>query len=986
MFDPSPKPRLFACPPGADFPRALVDGLRARFDGHPPMDLARVRVYVNTRRMARRITELFDDGPAVLLPRIAPITDLTNQPVPGIPHVATPSLRRRLELRRLVAALVQANPGMAPSAAVADLADSLAGLIEELDGEGIDPAALSALRTDTHSDHWERTLAFLNIALKFTHGGGEAPGPAGRFRLVAEHLTRGWAATLPADPILIAGSTGSRGTTALLMRAVARLPQGAVIVPGFDFDLPGGVWQSMRDAKMPPEDHPQYRYARLMGDLGLTPTDIALWGDPITPRQQARNRILSLALRPAPVTSAWLTEAPKLAPDLAPATDNMALIEADTQRDEAMAIAFALREAAELGRTAALITTDHGLTRMVTAALDRWRIKPDASVGAPLMMTPIGVFMRLVLGRIGGALAVEDMLALLKHPFAASGGGRPVHLDLTRQLEVWMRYKGLPVLDVSTLGHFMDRDAEEVQTDAARAWAAWLSGLIPTLQSEGGATLGELVDHLVDKAEQLATGPAATGEHELWGHEAGREMRKFLAELQAETDFAGAMNAPEFIDLFETFAVGREARDPIQPHPDIMIWGTLEARVQGADLVILGGLNDGIWPAHPGADPWLNRDLRRQAGMLLPERNIGLAAHDFQQAIAANHVVLTRAKRDAEAETVPSRWLSRLDNLLLGMGDKGKATMEAMRDRGATYLRLSQELDQPTETVDPAPRPAPAPPEKARPKVLSITDITNLIRDPYAVYAKRVLGLYRLNPIRPVPDPRLRGNILHHLMEEFIEKGDLSAPETAVVADLLARMRVRFDAECAWDEMGILWQEKFAPVAGRLVSDELARQAGLVRSALEQTGEVQLDEVGMRLKGRADRIDVLPGGRAVIYDYKTGKPPGDKEVTHFEKQLLLEAVMLQAGGFDKLGPLTADKVAYIGLGSDSGESIPDYGPDMISQLRDELVTLLKAYQSPDKGFASRRAIKTTRFDGDYDHLARLGEWDETADPVRIALT
>ena len=136
---------------------------------------------------------------------------------------------------------------------------------------------------------------------------------------------------------------------------------------------------------------------------------------------------------------------------------------------------------------------------------------------------------------------------------------------------------------------------------------------------------------------------------------------------QPKPSYGTALTAADYGDLVGALLAAGEVRDRDAPHPDIMIWGTLEARVQGADLVILGGLNDGTWPEAPPPDPWLNRKMRNDAGLLLPERRVGLAAHDYQQAVCANEVWITRAIRSEDAETVPSRWVNRLGNLMTGL-------------------------------------------------------------------------------------------------------------------------------------------------------------------------------------------------------------------------------------------------------------------------------------------------------------------------------
>ena len=179
----------------------------------------------------------------------------------------------------------------------------------------------------------------------------------------------------------------------------------------------------------------------------------------------------------------------------------------------------------------------------------------------------------------------------------------------------------------------------------------------------------------------------------------------------------------DYRDLFDALTRDRDVRQPLFPHADVLIWGTQEARVQGADLLICAGLNDGIWPPAPGADPWLNRSLRAKVGLRLPDRVIGLSAHDFQKAICAPEVWLTSAARNAETDTIPSRWLNRLINLMEGASDETRATLQAMRDRGSASLAMAEVLLTPTATIPFAPRPSPAPPLAARPKRLALTEV-----------------------------------------------------------------------------------------------------------------------------------------------------------------------------------------------------------------------------------------------------------------------
>jgi ATP-dependent helicase/nuclease subunit B len=440
LFADTATPRLFGLPPGADFGQAVVDGLIARMTDPAPEALGHVTLFVNTRRMQRRIREVFDAGPARILPRVRLITDLARDPASGDLPPAVSPLRRRLELSQLVAGLLDRTEGLAPRAALYDLADSLARLMDEMQGEGVSPADIAALDVTDQSGHWARSLEFLTIVQRFFGGSDDAPDPERRQRAVIERLAQRWLTEPPPGPVIVAGSTGSRGATALLIDAVARLPQGAVILPGYDFDMPAPVWE-MLDDPLTGEDHPQFRFRRLMQRLGLGPDEIRPWTE-APPPSPARNRLISLSLRPAPVTDQWHSEGPQLGP-LSEATAGLTLLEAPSPRIEAEAIALRLRHAVEQGITAALITPDRNLTRQVTAALDRWEIVPDDSAGTPLPLSPPGRLLRQVGEAIGARLTAEPILSILKHPLCNTAN-RGDHLRHSHDFELYLRHEGVP--------------------------------------------------------------------------------------------------------------------------------------------------------------------------------------------------------------------------------------------------------------------------------------------------------------------------------------------------------------------------------------------------------------------------------------------------------------------------------------------------------------------------------------------------------------
>jgi len=956
-------PNLFALPPGADFPAELVAGLLQRTAGQTPEALARVTLIVNTQRMRRRVAECFQTHGALLLPRILLVTEVAALADLTLPRPISP-LRRRLQLSVLLDKLLATGTTHFPRTALYDLSDSLAALMEEMQGEGVTPERISALDVANHSAHWARMQAFLGIVSQVLEG--EAEDAEAVLRRAVSALGTGWAERPPQHPVILAGSTGSRGTTALLMQALAGPPNGYVVLPGFDFDMPATVWDSMDDA-LTAEDHPQYRYRKLMELLGCGPSDIRPWTRAQAPAPD-RNRLVSLSLRPAPITDQWLAEGPNL-PDLIPATEGLSLIEAPSERAEALAIALVLREAAETGTSAALVTPDRNLTRRVTAALDRWGIRPDDSAGRPLALSAPGRLMRQVAALFGQKLTGDALLALLKHPLAFSGPGRGPHLILTREFELHLRRHGPAFPTAESI-----RDWAEGKTlDRAADWARIVGETLCGHETMGRTSLADFVQRHLALTEALARGFAESGAGDLWEKAAGEEAAKALAELQAEADAGGEMSPLDYIGMFQGVLQRHEVRETESAHPGIMIWGTLEARVQGADLVILGGLNDGTWPAQPPPDPWLNRAMRKESGLLLPERRIGLSAHDFQQAVAAKRVILSRSKRGAEAETVPSRWLNRLVNLMAGLPERnGPQALDLMKKRGDSWLAMAAAFDR-ADPIPPARRPAPRPPVEARPKRLSVTEIKTLIRDPYAIYARHVLKLKPLDPLRPEPDPRLRGVVLHEILEIYLRRGGggrevLMSIAAAVIAE-----------KVAWPLARTIWLSRIGKAADAFLA--FSASTGGTPVLMEEKGAVQLPGLDFTLTGKPDRIDRLEDGRLLLIDYKTGEPPTPKQQQHFDKQLLLLAAMAEEGAFKDLDAEEVARVVYVGLKAQLKTQEITLEPGQVAAVWAEFARLIAAYARPGQGYTARRALESVRDQADYDHLSRFGEWDLTDDPV-----
>ncbi|MGH6981348.1 MAG: double-strand break repair protein AddB, partial [Stellaceae bacterium] len=336
-------------------------------------------------------------------------------------------------------------------------------------------------------------------------------------------------------------------------------------------------------------------------------------------------------------------------------------------QEEAETIALLMRQALETpGQTAALVTPDRALARRVAAEMKRWNVEIDDSAGVSLDQTPPAVFLRLILDAAMQALAPLPLLALLKHPLAAAGLAPEIFRARVRRLEERSLRGPRQAPGLAGLRAGLTRRDQDLADLVSRLDAA-LAPLIRLLAARETG-LADLVAAHVEAAEILSRSRDESGADRLWAGIAGETASQFVAELNAAARDYPAIPGADYPALFEALIAGAVVRPRFGLHPRLAIWGLLEARLQRADVTILGGLNEGIWPPQTESDAFLSRPMRQAFGLPAPEERIGVAAHDFAQGLGAPVVWLTRAARVEGAPTVPSRWLLRLDTVLKAAG------------------------------------------------------------------------------------------------------------------------------------------------------------------------------------------------------------------------------------------------------------------------------------------------------------------------------
>ncbi len=1003
MFEAQDGPRVFNIPMGSPFAEALADGVFARLPAGDPLALARITIYAPTRRGARAISDAMvarAGGKPILAPRVMTLGDLEAMGGvdAGLPSAIAPTARL-LTLTRLVRGMSKVAPQLAQEATAVALATDLTQLMDQAHEERLSLDALEHLSPEDHAEHWSKTLDFLNIlrnAWPAYLKANKLMDPVARRAEIITRQIAAWQMEPPTNPVIVAGSTGSKGISGELIAAVAHLPQGAVILPGVDRHLDFETFAGLRDGveRAGAPDHPQAGLSRLLERIGardgaLSRDDIPDWAGERGPRA----RFISVAMRPAPVTDSWLGERKWVRDNAAEAMGGVALVEAETPQDEAISIAVAIRETlATPDKTVALVTTDRTLARRVSAALLRWGLRADDSGGVPLGLTPPGIFLSLLADEVfcGEQVLSGDpvrFLALLKNPLCKLGFKAAEHLRHVRTIEKHaLRADGRehqPTganLDAIAIVLTKREDAEALE------WLARLRAVLEPFHALRGCDIGfgEAIARLREAAEAIAA--THDGTEELWAQASGKEALAFMNDLKEHADKLGEVDSGAVPMLLGGLMAGRSARAPYGQHPRISIYGTMEARTQRADRMILGGLNENSWPSLPDPDPWMSRAMRRAFGLPALERRLGLSAHDFQQAISARDVILTRASKQDGAPTVPSRWLQRMVTLLGEGPDKGYApdVLARMRMDGARYLRRAMSLAEPEGEVRPCNRPRPTPPVDVRPTRLSVTEVETLIRDPYAIYARHVLRFYPVESLIPEPDARTRGNIMHSIVEHFVRETQHSWPVADPVA-LFAQLTEKGLAEIDnWPSYQAFYRARAKRVGPAFVTGETARRDDLQTPVLlEAKGSHTFDVPGLgpfELRAVVDRIDLTTEATYAVYDYKGASGPTNAQVQNgWAQQLPLQGAMVAAGAFD----VTARPVSgliYIKLkgGKDAVEEVPVKEPaTLVANAFDRLTKLLGKYAQEKQPYVSQAMPETVIWEGDYDHLARVGEWEES---------
>ena len=1039
--DPINKPqRVFNIPPSVSFldelAQSLVDGrLVPSFKiEHDWSVLADVTVYLPTRRAVRTLAEIFRSrapNQVVFLPKIRSLgdIDLVNQVTD--PKANTTELppemgftERHLALTKLILGWMQArvNQGeltepfdnqishASPSDA-AWLSRELLSLMDQIEGEGANWAQLAQLVPDQYAEYWQMTIEFLKIAFdvwpKFLAEQGKMD-PIARNAALIRREAKSLAKFGSTNPIIAAGSTGTVSATRELLKTIAELPNGAVILPGIDLTLDDASWDLITE--LDPQNnnkkygdsnpgHPQFGLAKLIQHIGILRTDIVSLCKPESAKLEIRNEVVSQAMKPIKTTDSWIKFKTNFTDsNLSLALEDCSLIEAKNEIEEGLSIALVLREAVENGENAELICADPSLTRRVMSELERWSIKISDSTGQYLSHTTPTKLARLIVRLALHGLDPVTMLSLLKHQITSIGMSQS---ELKLAISAFERgilrgpqsdqgFEGLK--RAITDAKIIQENRHHVPNWQKLSESEWdaiqhlivklehaLSPLIALTKQNEKVSVKELA-RLTLHSLQLVGTDNNGNDHKLYSYKSTEDLIKYLTSLIHDNNSGLELYPKDWPAFFESLLLNITIIETHAANSSLGIYTPMESRLHRPDVTILAGLNEGSWPKLTRNDPWLNRPMKSEMGLDQPERRIGLSAHDFCQCLGTQRVIMTRSLRSGGSPTVASRWLQRLITVV------GNSAATLMRKNGTKYLDWSFQLGQSTTEPHPVSRPNPKPPITSRPTQLSITEIETWVRDPYAIYAQKILQFEPIEAIGGNPSVAEKGAIIHDCLAEFLLQWKGPFDETAITK--LNEIGVKkFENLRGFPQVYALWWPRFQRIARWFVNNFESTRSELVQqNYLECSGKMEVlnGDRSFKLTGRADRIDLLKDGSLSVLDYKTGQVPSLPQVeTLLAPQLPLEVAMIQSGGFQNIkrnNEISEQAYVVLSGGKTAGE-VKNRNPQNVSiaelsiQATQCLRDLVEAYFDPSQGYLSRaRVFKEKVFSAPYDHLARVQEW------------
>ena len=959
----------FVVPFAATFAEHLISAHPTTAD---PFALSKVTVWVPSQRAVKSLREALmaeahkQRKQGLLLPEIRAMHlgeedaellafdpalsgELALNPVPDI--------ARLLYLARQVQYWQSITDGRHHIGRAYESAVSLKKLSDRMKTYGISFEQLKNLAPKDMATHWEKNIAFLKIVLEhypnwLEESGTHDPAECRKKLLEAQAIT--YTKTAPKGAVYLAGFTDTVPAGRALMRAILAHENGRMVVQGMDV-------AAMTSERGLPPTHPQYGLKELLQKLEISAEDFT-HVKATTPQAKGREQLLKQVMLPEGQTEDWLKNK---APD--EAFNGVDYIPAASPREEADAIALMMRETLETpDKTAALVTTDRRLASQVADRLKYWDITVNDSAGEGLLRRPAGSFFTLVSAVAASRFAPLTLAQLFAHPLTYLGYSKSDFKRKAHRFEALLLRGPTPDSGLEGLHERLrevahDRELTDEDTQPLQEMLGQLATTFKPFLERGKASLKQWVSAHLEVAQTLANDETLTRKDSFLEQEDGEALYTCLQNLMHGHNDSDGMSLSDYQQWLEAFLGQVEVREKYAQHPRLFIWGPLEARLQTADKIIIGGMNEGTWPNAIKPDPWLNREMAAELKLPPMDMATGLNAHDFSSLFANPDVTLTRAVKDGGTPTLPSRYLLRLEALYQLRSEESLHSF--MRSGGKWIMMARKWATHLTKPAEATPQPIAQTSVEVVPTELSASSVRTLMTCPYQLYGQKVLKLQPLDPFDQAPDAADKGNLIHDILEAFFvgEKAWGQPVTQDALADAekhLIKIAEEKFTSISSPASRALWLSRFRHAAKQFVAQEAQNhEQGRAFWLAERRGQMNIAKA--LVHARADRIDRTPNG-AVLMDYKTGQTANTSAINSArDPQLAIEALLLKNGKYffegETVNALSGVELWKVGGTGDSGYARAvnythgqrNADPDALAEKAEQGLTRLVNYYHED---------------------------------------
>ncbi len=606
-----------------------------------------------------------------------------------------------------------------------------------------------------------------------------------------------------------------------------------------------------------------------------------------------------------------------------PVRDRFHLFAADGAEDEARAIDLQIRRWLLEGRgEIGLVIEDRRLARRVRALLERAGVGLTDRVGWALSTTSAAAALERLLETVEEEFHYQPLLDLLKSPFLFPPDEREARLRSVYHLE-----QDIVLHENVTRGLDRYRDHIDYRYERLREELGW--------SDEERRALHSLLDLVAEATRPLCA--LARGRHpadrlldaldhalrqfglhdNLARDAAGEAVLEKLGEMRA------ALHAPaprlDWLEFRTWLGRALERANFLPPHAGgpVHLLTLTQIGLERFDALIIANADARHLPGGDNPSPYFNAGVRRELGIPAAQARLNRRFHDFRCALECAPEILFTLHREADADALPSPWLTLLD-----------AFHRLAYGAGFDDLGLAALVHDPRAQIGAAafpPRARPAPPPRARapagllPREYSATRYQRLIDCPYQFFAADCLGLSAPEEVREALEKSDYGERIHRILEWFhggdarrgilpFEAGaDPAGDRARAIAHLEELSRRAFADDLEDNIVHRAWLQRWLEIVPRYVDWQLDfARAHRVEAVEVRTARDDLHP-GLVLRGRLDRVDRGADGTTVT-DYKTGAVPGPDEVASGEAvQLPFYALLLRE---------TPQRVQYLGLERD----------------------------------------------------------------------